>query len=51
MLKYYSENELESELRPDFVKRVLDYEKKDNKKNHLSFKSIKDLDKHIKEKY
>jgi len=50
VVKYHSENELEPELRPDFVKRVLDDEKNDNKKDYLSFKSIKDLDKHIREK-
>lgn len=50
VVKYHSENELEPELRPDFVKRVLDDEKKDNKKKYLSFKSIKDLDKCIKER-
>lgn len=50
VVKYYAENNLEPELRPDFVKRVLSDSKKDKLLDYEEFDSVKDLDKYIKKK-
>jgi hypothetical protein len=50
VVKYYADLELEPELRPDFIKKVLSDNKKDKSSNYKKFHSVNDLDNYIKGK-
>ncbi len=50
VVRYYAENQLEPELRPEFIERVLRDSKKDKASDYRVFKSTKDLNNFIKKK-
>jgi hypothetical protein len=50
IVKYYTENELEPELRLDFIKKVLSDSKNDKPSDFKRFNSTKELDKYIRGK-
>jgi len=51
VVKYYADNNLDPELRPEFIARVLSDSKKDKPSDYKSFKSTEELDKYIKKKW
>jgi len=50
IVKYYADNELEPELRPEFIDRVLCDSKKDKPSDYKTFNSVKDLDNFVRKK-
>lgn len=50
VVNYYTKNELEPELRPDFINKVLYDSKKEKSSDYKKFNSVEDLNNYIKGK-